>query len=150
MPRVILERSDRISWHNIKNKSPHVKCISIRTRMLAIPPYFVISSQKWPHWLNLAHALTGEPDFPFGSNSGIASHFPPCCLAPTDNSLKAMKNITYSHQSISYGDILSSFVQFVNRFDKKTQKRSARALLVVKIYNYGAGVTFEYITTQPK
>ena len=65
-------------------------------------------------------ALTGAPDSPFGSNSRIASYSPPCRLAPPDDSLKAMKNITYSHQSFSYIDIISKKHDFVNRFNKKS------------------------------
>ena len=71
----------------------------------------------------LVHALTGVPDFPFGSNSRIASYSPPHCLAPPDSSLNKPRNITYSSQSFSHGDILSPFVQFVNRFIKKEGKR---------------------------
>ena len=95
---------------------------SIRTRALAIPPYFTVSSRKQSHWLKLAHALTGAPDFPFGSNSRIASYFPPHRLAPTVSSLNEQRNITYSYQSFSYVDILTLFVQFVNRFYKKSYK----------------------------
>ena len=71
---------------------------------------------------NLAHALTGAPDFPFGSNSKIASYSPLYRLTPTDDSLKVMKNTTYSYQSFSYIDILSKKIRFVNRFSKKIRK----------------------------
>ena len=95
---------------------------SIRTRVLAIPPYFVIFSRKWPQQLNFSPRFNGRTDFPFGSNSRIASYFPPHWLAPTVSSLNEQRNITYSYQSFSYVDILTLFVQFVNRFYKKSYK----------------------------
>ena len=74
----------------------------------------------------LAHALTGAPDFPFGSNSRIASHPAPYCLAPPDSSLNKQKNATYSYQSFSYIDIISKNNNFVNRFDKKRRQPKSR------------------------
>ena len=65
-----------------------------------------------------AHALTGAPDFPFGSNSRIASHPALDCLAPPDSSLNELKNATYSSQRFSYTNMISKNELFVNRFGK--------------------------------